>query len=203
VTTRDEMLAALRRGARDVPLPDVSKLGAKFADPVRQFRESLESVGGAFALVADRAAADRALALLPVHRDAKKVLSLVPGVGAAGLELGAVSDPHELEGLDVAVLPGSIAVAENGAVWVDGAVLGHRALFVIPEHLVLVVEAAAIVNDMHEAYARLAERPVGYGVFISGPSKTADIELALVIGAQGARTCTVLVIGPDRDSSPS
>jgi L-lactate dehydrogenase complex protein LldG len=198
---REEMLAALRRGARDVTLPDLSKLGVKFPDPVRQYRDSLESVGGACLGVPNRAAADRALAELPVYRDAKKVLSLVPGVGAGGLDLGAVSDPHQLEGLDVVVLPGAIAVAENGAVWVDGAVLEHRAVFVIPEHLVLVVDEAAIVHDMHEAYARLAERPIGYGVFICGPSKTADIELALVIGAQGARSCTVLMVGAQRDRS--
>jgi L-lactate dehydrogenase complex protein LldG len=68
-------------------------------------------------------------------------------------------------------------------------------VFVVTEHLVLVVDAAAVVNDMHEAYARLADRPVGYGLFISGPSKTADIEQALVIGAQGARSCTVVLVG--------
>ena len=196
---REEMLAALRRGARDVTLPDVSKLGVKFPDPVRQYGDSLKSVGGTCLRVADRQAADRALGELPVYRDAKRVVSLVPGVGAGGLDLGAVSDPHDLEGLDVAVLPGAIAVAENGAVWVDGSVLAHRAVFVIPEHLVLVVDESAIVNDLHEAYARLAERAIGYGVFIAGPSKTADIELALVIGAQGARSCTVLVVGPERD----
>ena len=65
----------------------------------------------------------------------------------------------------------------------------------IAEHLVLVVEAATVVSDMHAAYARLAERPVAYGTFIAGPSKTADIEQALVIGAHGARSCTVLLVG--------
>ncbi len=48
---------------------------------------------------------------------------------------------------------------------------------------------------MHEAYARLAPREIGYGLFISGPSKTADTEQALVIGAQGARRCTVFLVG--------
>jgi len=197
MAAREEMLAALRRAARDVPLPDLSKLGAKFADPPQQYADSLTSVGGTCVRVPDRAGAQRALAALPVYRDAKKVISLVPGVGAGGLDPAAVSDPHELEGLDIAILPGEIAVAENGAVWVDGSVLRHRAIFVIPEHLVLVVDAASIVNDMHEAYARLADKPVGYGVFISGPSKTADIEQALVIGAQGARSCTVLLVGQE------
>ena len=196
MAARENILAALRRAARAVALPDLPKGGARFADRPRQLAEALASVGGTCVPVADRAAADRALATLAIYREAKKIVSLVPGVGASSLEIGAVSDPHELEGLDVAVLPGTLAVAENGAVWIDGSVLPHRALFVIPEHLVLVVDAAAIVDDMHEAYARLAELPIGYGVFISGPSKTADIEQALVIGAQGARSCTVLLVGP-------
>jgi L-lactate dehydrogenase complex protein LldG len=79
-------------------------------------------------------------------------------------------------------------------VWVEGRALHHRAVFVIANHLALVVRARDIVHHMHEAYQRLAGRPRGYGLFISGPSKTADIEQVLVVGAQGARTCTVLVI---------
>jgi L-lactate dehydrogenase complex protein LldG len=87
-------------------------------------------------------------------------------------------------------------VAENGAVWVKGESLGrHRAVFVIPEHLVLVVRAADVVNDMQEAYARITLPRPGYGLFISGPSKTADIEQSLVIGAHGARSCAVFVVG--------
>jgi len=57
------------------------------------------------------------------------------------------------------------------------------------------VDERQVVNDMHEAYARLAPREIGYGLFISGPSKTADTEQALVIGAQGARRCTVFLVG--------
>jgi L-lactate dehydrogenase complex protein LldG len=147
--------------------------------------------------VADMAAAQRALAELPVYRDARRTVSLVAGLGPGNVDLGAVSDPHQLEGLDVAILDGEFAVAENGAVWIDGAKLPHRALFVITEHLVLVVPARELVSDMHKAYTRLAAQPPGYGVFISGPSKTADIEQSLVIGAQGARSCTVFLVGPE------
>ena len=196
MAAREDILAALRRNApRESPLPDLSRLGVKFADPVQQYAESLKSVGGVCVAVPGRAAAQRALAELPVYRDAKRIASLVPDVAPGNVDFAALSDPHELEGVDVAIIPGELAVAENGAVWVDGRALPQRAVFVIAEHLVLVVDARTVVNDMHEAYARLAARDVGYGLFISGPSKTADIEQALVIGAQGARSCTVVLVG--------
>ncbi len=196
MASREEMLAALRRYApREAKLPDLAGLGVKFAHPLEQYAGALASVGGTCVRVPDRAAAHRSLVELPIYRDAKKIVSLVAGVGQANVELGASSDPHRLEGLDLAVLPGELAVAENGAVWVDGRSLVERAVFVITEHLVLVVDAREVVNDMHEAYARLEPREVGYGLFISGPSKTADIEQALVIGAQGARSCTVFLVG--------
>ena len=188
MASREELLAALRRNAPpEQARPDLSHLGVQYPDPVEQFVSVLTSVGGACLRVPDRAAADRALADLPVYREARRVVSLVPGVGPSAPLPG---DPHALEGLDVAVLPGEFAVAENGAVWVDGP----RLVFVVPEHLVLVVGTDRLVNDMHEAYAVLAAKAIGYGVFISGPSKTADIEQALVIGAQGARTCTVILV---------
>ena len=196
MASREDILGALRRALpRDAPLPDLSLLGVRYPDPLKQYADALTSVGGACVRVPELGAVPRALAELPQAVAAKKVVSLVPGVGPGNVDLAQVPDPRALEGLDLAILPGELAVAENGAVWIDGALLPHRAVFVIAEHLVLVVDARTVVNDMHEAYARLAAREGGYGVFISGPSKTADIEQALVIGAQGARSCTVFVVG--------
>jgi L-lactate dehydrogenase complex protein LldG len=145
--------------------------------------------------VPDLAAADAALRELAFYTAARQVVSLVSGVGRASLDIRALPDPHGLKDLDVAILPGDFAVAENGAVWLDGRSLHHRAVFVITDHLVLVVGAGEVVANMHEAYARLEGRERAYGLFISGPSKTADIEQALVIGAQGARSCTVFLVG--------
>ena len=85
-------------------------------------------------------------------------------------------------------------MAENGAVWVDPSELAHRVVLFIAEHLVLVVRESQLVHNMHQAYERLGTDLPGYGLFISGPSKTADIEQSLVIGAQGPRSLHVCLV---------
>jgi L-lactate dehydrogenase complex protein LldG len=133
---------------------------------------------------------------LPVAQSARQVVSLVPEVMPGTVELGQVADPHLLEGVDLAVVPAEFGVAENGAVWLTDRVLKERrAVLFVTQHLVLVVPAAELVHTMHDAYARLSLGAPGFGLFIAGPSKTADIEQALVIGAHGARSATIVLIG--------
>jgi L-lactate dehydrogenase complex protein LldG len=195
VTARENILAALRAsGAEPVAAP-AHPAPVKQGDPVARFLESVTAVGGHSFRVPDLAALAAEVAKLPAWSSPRRV-SLVAGIPGGTVDLEAVADPHELADLDVAAIPGELGVAENGAVWVKGESLGrHRAVFVIPEHLVLVVNAADVVNDMQEAYGRITLPRPGYGVFISGPSKTADIEQSLVIGAHGARSCAVFVVG--------
>jgi L-lactate dehydrogenase complex protein LldG len=88
-------------------------------------------------------------------------------------------------------------VAENGAVWVNDVAITHRVLYFLPQHLALVVPAAKLVHNLHDAYAQLPIGQTPFGSFISGPSKTADIEQALVIGAHGARSLTVFLVEQD------
>ncbi len=196
MNSRDAILTALRRNApppSSLPEPPAP---LTYANLEAQFTEAFTSVGGKLLRVASLSALDTELRNLKLYAQARKIVSLVPGAGDSGVDVSAMQRPHELEGVDLAILPGEFGVAENGAVWVPGSTLGpHRAVFVIAEHLVLVVPAIQLVHTMQHAYQRIRfERP-GFGLFISGPSKTADIEQSLVIGAHGPRSCTLFLVG--------
>jgi len=197
VSSRDTILNALRRNAPPLsPAPRMPE-GITYPDPEKQFAAAFTSVGGEFVRVPDYATLNVELDKLPYYTNAHRIVSLVEGVGTPNVALDSIQDPHALEGVDLAIIPGEFGVAENGAVWIPGSALGsQRAVYVISEHLVLVVAADRLVSNMHQAYERVKiERP-GFGLFISGPSKTADIEQALVIGAHGPRSCTLYMVGP-------
>ncbi|GAO42491.1 LutC/YkgG family protein [Flavihumibacter petaseus] len=102
-------------------------------------------------------------------------------------------NPVELEQLDTYLTEGLCAVAENGAVWINTNAIEGRILPFICARLLVRISATSIVATMHEAYARVTIPGGGFGVFIAGPSKTADIEQSLVIGAHGPLQHTVIV----------
>lgn len=197
MSSRDTMLNRIRqRQPAATLLPEHLSNGIMFADPREQFISVLESVGGRASVASDLVDATSFIRTLPIVQEAKSIVSLIDDVDLGNLSLGSVKEPHDLAGVDVAILGGEFAVAENGAIWVTEEKILHRAIYFICQHLVLVISADAVVNNMHEAYERLGnsfERS-GFSGFISGPSKTADIEQSLVIGAQGPRSLTVVLV---------
>ena len=132
--------------------------------------------------------------LKALYPDTKKTCSLAGDWFTGSFDIHTMKDPREMEDLDLLVVRGVHGVAENGAVWVPESNMGHRALPFITKHLALLLDKGQIVQNMHEAYALLSGYDQGFGVFISGPSKTADIEQSLVIGAQSALTTTIFLV---------
>lgn len=200
MSSRDAILAAVRRNRPDaLPLPPPVHFETADGDLAARFADAVAAVGGEVVRATPDEVADLFAARFP---DAAVVASTAPDLVAGTMDLGRIEDPHDLADLDVLVCRGVLGVAESGAVWLPESRLGHRAAPFITQHLVLALDAADLVGNMHEAYARLdpGSSPgqsvvaEGFGVFVAGPSKTADIEQSLVIGAHGARSLTVFLL---------
>jgi len=181
--------------AGDTSYPSYSHPHAGIAEVRQHFKAVLEEVGGECHFTADIAQAKKLIAGLDVSIVAKVVCSYVPEVAAGNFDAEARQTPQECRDVGLTIVRGELAVAENGAVWVNADSLRHRGLLFLSENLILVVEGESIVRDMESAYARLDFSRLRSGYFISGPSKTADIEQCLVIGAHGARSLIVVVVG--------
>ena len=195
MNSRSRILETVRgHQLQPTPLPTLDQDWIQFPDPLAQFAAVLETVGGMCIPVAAEADINRHLAELPQCVSAKVTCSMIDGVGESTVSPTQCERPHELLAVDFAVLRGDLAVAENGAVWLTDEELTHRALCFITQHLALVVQRSRLVSNMHEAYQHLSFTEKRFGAFISGPSKTADIEQSLVIGAQGPRSHVVFLV---------
>lgn len=201
-SAREQILQDIRATLPvETPLPELAGDWVRYADPTQQFFDVLRGVGGTGKLIAGTAALREEIARIAGELEAAQVCSVLPELAPGNVDLAKIDDPHQLAGVDLAVLPGELAVAENAAVWITAAIVPERVLYFLSQHVVLVVPAERVVNNMHEAYAWLHERAgaagpfaeAKWGAFMSGPSKTADIEQALVIGAHGARSLHVLL----------
>ena len=195
-TTRETVLANLRAALPESsPLPELPTSGPwqTFEDPFVRFCEVLDSVGGTCCRVKSLSDAHQQLLSIDEWNSAKVRVSAVDGVGDPTVDLNSIDDPHDLENVDYAVLHGHFGVAENGAIWVTDDTVKHRVLYFIPQRLVIVMPSR-IVHNMHEAYGRITIGEHAFAGFISGPSKTADIEQSLVIGAHGARSLIVFAV---------
>lgn len=193
--SKNAILTKLKRQIlTGVALPEVVEGDwLKFDDPVAKFAEMVRFAGGACVDLAGPAELLAKLADFDEWGTAQRIFSAVPPV-SGNVDLAQVPDAHELENLDFVVYPGEFAVAENGAIWLTDRDLKHRVVFFITQFLVLVVRKDSIVHNMHEAYSKAKVPRPGFGLFLSGPSKTADIEQSLVIGAHGCRELQVYLV---------
>jgi L-lactate dehydrogenase complex protein LldG len=173
---------------------------------VQKFKQMIETNGGSVIESED---------LEIVQKDMERstaggecIHSLIPALGTENSLNTKTGNAISLASLDRVFLKSRLGVAENGAVWLAETDMTNRLLPFICQHLVIVLEAKDIVSNMHEAYKRIHGNQEDYHLFLAGPSKTADIEQSLVIGAHGARSLLVYLISgpvsevvndPDRD----
>ena len=203
MSTKEDILKRYRSNVREkFDMPDLSDIKAvTYADPLAQFITMTQSVGGKVIKV--EKGRDINALIRELFPEAREIASNLPEITCATRNPDTVGEAADLNGTDVGIVRGCFGVAENACVWIPQQ-MKEKAVCFISENLVILLPKSQIVNNMHEAYRRLSEHDAksgldlfdayGYGTFISGPSKTADIAQVLVMGAQAARSATILLL---------
>ena len=191
MSSREKIIGRIRQlNLTPLPLPEVPLFNETQDELIARFNDVLTFVGGRLRVLSDGETLENVLQ--QSYPDAEQIASSVPLAGFTLVPIDTTTDKPTLEAIDLAVLKGEFGVAENSAVWLPEPNMLHRALPFITQHLVLVISKKELVLTMHEAYQRIDRQSLSYGVFIAGPSKTADIEQSLVICAHGARSLLVV-----------
>lgn len=193
MSARENILNAIKSNQPSlVTLPEINlNRVIHFEDRYLQFKTILQNIGGVAKMASNL---DEIKKIIENDKlDNLFVIDLLSNLSEEDRQ--KITMPaFELEKLEKVYIRSSLAVAENGAVWITESQMQNRLLPFISQNLILVIEKNDIVDTMHDAYNKIDTTKVEFGVFIAGPSKTADIEQSLVIGAHGARTTTVYVI---------
>lgn len=207
---KEDFLNKLRQNTHvQYDMPDMKIEDIQYENTLQQFIDMTKSVGGH---VMEAEEGDDMLneIVRMAYPEAKVFATNLPEIKLERLQAFAgdaakaqeielrnpdtVAEANDLNGTDVGIVRGQVGVAENGCIWIPQA-MKEKAVLFISEYLVIILKKEDVVNNMHEAYARIEMDPkYNFGTFISGPSKTADIEQALVMGAQAARGVTVVLV---------
>ena len=195
MANKDDILKKYRANVKEkFDMPDLSDIKAiTYPNPLVQFVKMTEMVGGQ-AIEVDPGR-DINVLIRELFPEAKEIASNLPEITIATRNPDTVGRARDLNGTDVGIIRGKFGVAENGCIWIPQT-MKEKVVCFISENLVILLPKSQIVNNMHEAYKRIEfdKEYDGYGTFISGPSKTADIAQVLVMGAQAARSATILLL---------
>ena len=195
MNSREKILEAIsinKPSLIELPVIDIKSTSSLSVDWVDEFIKTLESIGGK---VVQLSSIDLIkLEIQQAKLRGEYIVNTLPLLGEVNNEINPTMEASLLESIDRAYIEGSVGVAENGSVWLYEHQIKNRLLPFICQHLVICLNINKIVPNMHEAYQQVDVAKEGYGVFLAGPSKTADIEQSLVIGAHGARSLLVYLI---------
>ena len=197
MSNKEDILKKYRSNIHErFEMPDLSDITPiTYKEPLSQFIEMSKNVGGNIIEVKENQ--DINALVKELYPDAKEIASNLSEITIATRNPDTIENAQALNGTDVGIIRGMFGVAENGCIWIPQQIK-EKAVCFISENIVILLRKSQIVNNMHEAYKQIAfdSKYDGYGTFISGPSKTADIAQVLVMGAQAARSVTILLM-PD------
>ena len=195
MSSREKILGAIsinKPALIELPVIDIKSTSVLAADWVEQFTKTLESIGGKVIQLSSIDVIKEEIQQSKIGGE--YIVNTLPILGEVNNEINSTMEASLLETVDRAYIEGSMGVAENGSVWLYEHQIKNRLLPFICQHLVICLNVNKIVPNLHEAYKQIDVAKEGYGVFLAGPSKTADIEQSLVIGAHGARSLLVYLI---------
>ena len=173
-------------------LPNLKVLGSEQFDVLEMYKTVLRNIGGNPIEVANY---DEILAFLKSNYPLeKRIITTVPELSEIAVLDWTNDDPHSLQNVELTIIKAHFGVAENSALWVTDDILGQRVAPFITQYLAIIVNKKDLIPTMHQAYDRIGNQEYGFGTFIAGPSKTADIEQSLVLGAHGARGLVVFLM---------
>ncbi|KQO21009.1 lactate utilization protein B/C [Flavobacterium sp. Leaf82] len=173
-------------------LPDLNVLGSEHFDILETYKTVLKNIGGDPVEVADYA---EIIQYIKANYNLdKRLITTLPELSEIASLDWTNDDPHSLQNVELTVIKAHFGVAENSALWVTDDILGQRISPFIAQYLAIIVHKKDIIATMHQAYDRIGNQEYGFGTFIAGPSKTADIEQSLVLGAHGARGLIVFLL---------
>lgn len=190
MSSRDQILTLIRQNKPEsTKLPDPPVFPEGKQSLPAQFVESAQRNGST--ILTNKPDLDQWIKLH--HSGNQRIMSLV-GHYEGNVYPDPSLSPTDLRHIDLAIIKSPLGVAENGAIWLSETDCRWRVLPFITQHLLIFLDRNHLVYNMHEAYKKIKVDRDGFGVFIGGPSKTADIEQALVVGAQGSRSHTIYLL---------
>lgn len=191
MSSRDNILSKIKNNQPQLmPLPSLENLGHEEFDLVEKFSQVLESIGGKAVLVNDIEEIKKYI--IDTYPINARLISTIPEFTQSNEWQS--TDPHTLQDADFLIIKGQFGVAENSAIWITETEMGQRVAPFITQYLAIIIESTQILATMHQAYELIESQDYGFGVFLAGPSKTADIEQSLVLGAHGARGLHVFIL---------